>query len=151
MDAAGASFLLVDDNEVFLGLIEGMIQRAYPSAKISKATAGGQALSMLIENPVDVILLDYRLPDLDGVEVLAELRKNSVDSAVVIVTGEGDERLAAGDAGSGLGPAELAESARAAFEEVVRLDPGNGNARHNMGYCSRLAGRLDESVTILIV
>jgi PAS domain S-box-containing protein len=95
MDAAGASFLLVDDNEVFLGLIEGMIQRAYPSAKISKATAGGQALSMLIENPVDVILLDYRLPDLDGVEVLAELRKNSVDSAVVIVTGEGDERLAA--------------------------------------------------------
>lgn len=60
-----------------------------------------------------------------------------------------DERLAAGDAGSGLGPAELAESARAAFEEVVRLDPGNGNARHNMGYCSRLAGRLDESVTIL--
>ncbi|MCP4810744.1 MAG: response regulator, partial [Proteobacteria bacterium] len=95
MDASGASFLLVDDNEVFLGLIKGMISRAYPSADIRTATEGGQALSMLVGQPVDVVLLDYRLPDLDGVEVLAELKKNSVDSAVVIVTGEGDERLAA--------------------------------------------------------
>ncbi len=95
MDAAGATFLLVDDNEVFLGLMADLIRRAYPSASIALATTGGQALSMLVEQPYDVVLLDYRLPDLDGVEVLAELRKNSVPSAVVIVTGEGDERLAA--------------------------------------------------------
>jgi PAS domain S-box-containing protein len=95
MDTSNASFLLVDDNEVFLELIAGMIQRAYPAATIARATTGGAALSMLVERPYDVVLLDYRLPDLDGVEVLAELRKNSVPSAVVIVTGEGDERLAA--------------------------------------------------------
>lgn len=95
MDAAGATFLLVDDNEVFLGLLEAMIRRAYPSAEISRATEGGQALTKMAASPFDVCLLDYRLPDLDGVEVLAELKKNSIDTAVVIVTGEGDERLAA--------------------------------------------------------
>ena len=95
MDTSGAAFLLVDDNEVFLGLLADMIHRAYPAAQISRATTGEQALSMMVAEPFDVVLLDYRLPDLDGVEVLAELRKNSIQSAVVIVTGEGDERLAA--------------------------------------------------------
>ncbi len=42
-----------------------------------------------------------------------------------------------------------AEDARRAFAAAVELEPGSGNARHNLGYATRLAGRPAESVTIL--
>ena len=93
--AQGASFLLVDDNEPFLKLLGSFVERHYPDAAIGRATTGEQALDQLIQGTWDVVLLDYRLPDVDGLEVLAEIRKHQVDTAVVMVTGEGDERLAA--------------------------------------------------------
>ena len=44
---------------------------------------------------------------------------------------------------------EHADAARVAFEAAVRLDPTSGNARHNLGYSARLAGKLTESVQVL--
>ncbi|MCP4871025.1 MAG: response regulator [Proteobacteria bacterium] len=89
------SFLLVDDNADFLGLIEPMVRERYPDARIERAETGELALNTLVHSSFDVLLLDYRLPDFDGIEVLGEIRKHLVDVAVVMVTGEGDERLAA--------------------------------------------------------
>jgi len=91
----GRSFLVVDDNQGFLELIESFIFRNYDQAEVGTASRGEEALSKLIAGSWDVVLLDYRLPDFDGIEVLAEIRKRTVDTAVVMVTGEGDERLAA--------------------------------------------------------
>ena len=93
--AQGVSFLLVDDNEAFLGLLSSFVRRHYPDCHLGLAATGEQALQQLISGDWDVVLLDYRLPDVDGLEVLAEIRKRQVDTAVVMVTGEGDERLAA--------------------------------------------------------
>jgi len=87
--------LLVDDNAMFLQLIEPIVARVLPDAEIQRAHTGEEALDYLLAEPWDLVLLDYRLPDLDGVEVLAEIRKRALDCAVVISTGEGDEQLAA--------------------------------------------------------
>jgi PAS domain S-box-containing protein len=95
IDGAAASFLLVDDNEPFLELLEAFVLRHYPKARVARATTGEQALDRLSAGPFDVVLLDYRLPDFDGLEVLGEIRSRLTDVAVVMVTGEGDERLAA--------------------------------------------------------
>ncbi|MEE2828109.1 MAG: ATP-binding protein [Myxococcota bacterium] len=93
--ASARSFLIVDDNQGFLDLIENFILRHYPSAEVGVASRGEEALNKLASQDWDVVLLDYRLPDFDGLEVLAEIRKRLVDVAVVVITGEGDERLAA--------------------------------------------------------
>ena len=95
IDGADASFLLVDDNEPFLELLEAFILRNYPQARVVRAVTGEQALEQLASSAFDVVLLDYRLPDFDGLEVLGEIRSRLTDVAVVMVTGEGDERLAA--------------------------------------------------------
>lgn len=89
------SFLVVDDNHGFLELIESFILRNYRGATVEVASRGEEALSKLDERPWDVVLLDYQLPDVDGVEVLGEIRKRKLDVAVIMITGEGDERLAA--------------------------------------------------------
>jgi len=91
----GRSFLVVDDNQGFLELIESFIVRNYPDSFVGAASGGEEALSKLEERGWDVVLLDYLLPDFDGVEVLGEIRKRKKDVAVIMVTGEGDERLAA--------------------------------------------------------
>jgi PAS domain S-box-containing protein len=88
-------FLLVDDNTGFLDLTAGLLSRLYPQAHIERTTSGDAALRLLHEQRWDLMLLDYRLPDLDGVEVLAEVRKAGIDVAVIMVTGEGDQELAA--------------------------------------------------------
>lgn len=89
------AFLVVDDNRGFLDLTRGLIRRSYEDARVATVTNGNDALELLLSEPWDVLLLDYRLPDIDGVEVLAEVRKRDLDVAVVMVTGEGDEQLAA--------------------------------------------------------
>ena len=89
------SFLVVDDNQGFLELIESFILRNYPGAFVDSACGGEEGLRMLEERDWDVMLLDYLLPDFDGVEVLGEVRKRKNDVAVIVITGEGDERLAA--------------------------------------------------------
>jgi signal transduction histidine kinase/DNA-binding response OmpR family regulator len=89
------ALLVVDDNRGFVDLTSALIRRSYPNARLGTAHLGAEALELLRQQPWDVMLLDYRLPDIDGVEVLAEVRNRGIDVAVVMVTGEGDQELAA--------------------------------------------------------
>ncbi|OCQ89948.1 hypothetical protein BCD64_18585 [Nostoc sp. MBR 210] len=65
------------------------------SYNIWEATLGSQGLELCQQQP-DVILLDYRLPDLDGLEFLAQLQASSpqLDLPVIMVTGQGSEAIA---------------------------------------------------------
>ncbi len=89
------AFLIVDDNRGFLDLTAGLIGRSYPGARIGRAGTGEAALEHLLGSTWDVLLLDYRLPDIDGIEILAEVQARGIDVAVIMVTGEGDQELAA--------------------------------------------------------
>jgi len=93
--AGAPAFLIVDDNRGFVDLTAGLISREYPGSRVEKAGTGEDALRHLIGSSWDVLVLDYRLPDIDGVEVLAEIRNRGIDVAVIMVTGEGDQELAA--------------------------------------------------------
>ncbi len=95
MSGEGPSILVVDDDPVFVRMTCQLLQRDYPSALVAGEGTGIAALERLEAQDWDLVLLDYRLPDLDGLEVLAEVRKRIVDVAVVVITGEGDEALAA--------------------------------------------------------
>jgi PAS domain S-box-containing protein len=65
------------------------------SYTIFEAELGRQGLDLWQKHQPDVVLLDYRLPDLDGLEILRELREVSKKSClpVIIVSGEGNESL----------------------------------------------------------
>ena len=89
------SILIVDDDHTFVKLVATIVAASYPQAQIGRANSGAEAIDVLHTQPWDVVLLDYGLPDIDGLEVLAEIRKQFIDVAVVMITGEGDERLAA--------------------------------------------------------
>jgi len=70
------SILLVDDDRDFVRLMRRMLQDPVRRYQVSAVHTGQQALDKLGEGLPDLVLLDLKLPDLDGNEVLARIRAN---------------------------------------------------------------------------
>ena len=80
-----ANILIVDDEEVVrlshLRSLEGT------DCNARAAEDGRQAIQVMEQHPFDVVLLDLRMPDLDGMEVLKTIKQRWPDSEVVVITG----------------------------------------------------------------
>lgn len=79
--------LIVDDEVEFASTIVTRLKLR--SFVASMANSGTDALAAVEEEQPDVLLLDLKMPDLDGLEVLASLKENYPDLAVIILTGHG--------------------------------------------------------------
>ncbi len=80
---AKATVLVVDDEQLIRwSLVERLSQDGY---RTLEAETGAEALDQFGEG-VDLVLLDYRLPDTDGLQVLKELRRRDPDTLVILLT-----------------------------------------------------------------
>lgn len=83
------SVLLVDDEPLIRwSLAETLSDRGYSVLEAGDGRGAVEALTTSIA-PIDVIMLDYRLPDLNGLQVLARIRSLSPASRVVLMTAYG--------------------------------------------------------------
>ena len=82
---ATAKILVVDDDEV----VRLSHQRSLRDARctVTAAADGARALSAMEQEPADVVLLDLRMPGLDGMSVLKQLKQRWPASEVVVITG----------------------------------------------------------------
>lgn len=88
MSKEDIKILLVDDEKQFVDtLAERLAMRGF-SARV--AYDGPQALKA-VEEPTDVIVLDLRMPGMDGFEVLRSVKKSSPQVQVIILTGHGGD------------------------------------------------------------
>jgi signal transduction histidine kinase len=62
--------------------------------RVSVARSSGQALVMLGEASFDLVLTDLRMPDINALELLRELRRRGLAVPIIVVTGRGDELAA---------------------------------------------------------
>lgn len=84
-----ARLLIVDDNAVDRERIRRFLGEAHLT---TEAATGTEALVRASESDTECVLLDYRLPDRDGIELIEELV--GLGLSVVMLTGQGDERIA---------------------------------------------------------
>jgi two-component system response regulator AtoC len=83
-----AHILIVDDQESIRHFIEkAMLDEGY---QVSTAGEGREALTLVSENLPDLVLLDLRLPDTHGLDVLKKLKEDDPDLQVIIMTAFGD-------------------------------------------------------------
>ncbi|QHQ63589.1 response regulator [Anaerocolumna sedimenticola] len=85
------SILAVDDEEHILELLAYNLER--DGYHVIKAETGEDALDILEKEKVDIVLLDWMLPGIDGIEVLRRIRANKVlrTLPVIFLTAKGDE------------------------------------------------------------
>jgi signal transduction histidine kinase len=84
--AERANVLVVDDD---LGPRESMRMILKPLHNVFTAEDGVTALRMIDERPIDLVTLDLKMPGMQGIEVLKEIKKNNPQIEVIIVTGFG--------------------------------------------------------------
>lgn len=83
--APNARILVVDDTAMNLTVIEGLLKRTL--VRIDTATSGFECLEKLKENSYDIVFLDHRMPEMDGIETLERIQKEKLikdDSTPVI-------------------------------------------------------------------
>jgi len=80
--------LLVDDEVEFASaLAERLQMRNYD---VRTASNGLEAMALFHESPPDVVLLDLRIPGMDGLEILSNIKKFDPSIEVLMLTGHGD-------------------------------------------------------------
>jgi DNA-binding NtrC family response regulator len=77
--------LIVDDEERFRSTMKKFLSVHGLQANV--AGSGREALQELTANPYDIVILDVRMPQMGGVEVLSEIKKIDPDIEVIIMTG----------------------------------------------------------------
>lgn len=88
------NILLVEDNADQRELTIEALSERMANARVMEAENGPSALEILRNNTVDVIILDYSLPGMNGLEVLREINLIDSNTPVIMVTGQGDETIA---------------------------------------------------------
>ncbi len=118
-----ATVLIVDDEEAILTLLRYNLEKE--GFKVMATGDGAEALTMVKERRPDIIVLDWMLPGLSGVEVCERLRGNDDTKGIPIIMlsarGEENDRVRGLDAGADdymvkpFSPSELAARIRAVF------------------------------------
>jgi|SRR5580658_930023 two-component system chemotaxis response regulator CheY len=86
--------LIVDDSSVMRKIVErSLLQAGLEMSQVFQAGNGAEALAVLEENRVDLILCDINMPVMDGLEFIKRLPEveNAKDVPVVMITTEGSE------------------------------------------------------------
>ena len=78
--------LFVDDEAAFREVVEP--QLTSEGFNVTCASNGAEALTHLKKGQFDVVLLDYHMPDMNGVEVLQRMKELNIRTRVVMLTGE---------------------------------------------------------------
>jgi len=90
------SVLFVDDEPVLVDIGRLFLKRA-GDFSVTGVLSGQEAVRLLQENTYDVIISDYQMPGMNGIELLRFVRKQCGDIPFILFTGRGDEAIA-GDA-----------------------------------------------------
>ena len=86
--------LLIDDDQVDRMAVRRALKKAGLEVELVEATDAQTAIATLKDTSFDCILLDYLLPDRDGLDLLKELSSIGIEAPLIVLTGQGDEQIA---------------------------------------------------------
>jgi CheY-like chemotaxis protein len=141
--ANDVKLLLVDDNPMVLGMLQHALA---PFARVVSATDSADALLKAVDDPPDLVVCDYRMPGMDGRQLVEKLKSRPATanfSAVLMASrADIDERLSPQDAADDYlaKPFFLKEATRRikrtvdriALEKMAKTAPSDGVVRGNL-------------------
>ena len=89
---AGEIVLVLEDNRDMRAFVRTVLQDY--GFRVNEASTGWKALQLAESSPPDVLLLDWQLPDISGLDVLRGLRAGKCQAPAILMTAFGSEELA---------------------------------------------------------
>ncbi len=89
------NILLIEDDQIDRMSFQRYLKKTDLLCNVDECVLGKPCLDKFKEGDFDIVFLDYNLPDINGLDLLEGLLKIDPNSSVVLMTGEGDELLAA--------------------------------------------------------
>ena len=84
---ARATLLLVDDDPLIRGSLGEVLKIA--GYDVIQASSGAEALQILPKADVDLVITDFNMPEVNGLELLSEIKRQKPEVPVILVTGYG--------------------------------------------------------------
>ena len=137
--------LLADDTELIReGLKSMLLQLPNPAIcpEIRTACNGAEALSLMREHPVDLLITDIRMPDVDGIELMRQCRSQWANTSIVVISGYDDFKYAQQAIEYGASAYLLKPVDKQELYRVVEKAWQSANARRATIVCELLAGRI---------
>ena len=96
--------LVVDDEHLFVEMVEAMLAADPLIDVVARAHNGREAVERALELQPDLTLMDLAMPEVDGIQAIAEIRAANPDACILVLTGGNnpadiDEARKAGAAG----------------------------------------------------
>jgi two-component system, LuxR family, response regulator FixJ len=91
--AAKQTICVVDDDVGVLSSLRFLLETDGFSVRTFRS--GGAALSAPYTDNVDCFVIDYKMPDINGIDLVGRLRNRGIDAPVVLITGYPDKNIAA--------------------------------------------------------
>ena len=96
--------LVVDDEQLFVEMVEAMLATEPLIDVVAHAYNGREAVNRALEVDPDVTLMDLAMPEVDGIQAIAQIRAADPDACILVLTGGNnpadiDEARKAGAAG----------------------------------------------------
>lgn len=88
------NILFVDDDVDMLKQAEIMLSKKDDEFNIETAISGEEGLDLLSKDDFDIIITDYMMPSMDGIEFLKNIRDRGIEIPLIILTAAGDEEVA---------------------------------------------------------
>lgn len=98
--------LITDDSKTILRILDGLIKQKYPLAKIDTALDGIIAYNYIRNNTYDLIITDWNMPNLNGLELVKRIRADKITTPIWMITTEG-------------GKSEVVEALRAGVNNYI--------------------------------
>jgi diguanylate cyclase (GGDEF)-like protein/PAS domain S-box-containing protein len=99
-----AKIVIIDDRSTNRAIYSRLVQSVNPAVRFATFADAPAALSWLLENGVDLVITDYKMPDLNGAELVRKIRKHApnaeVPALVITAYQNRDFRVAALEAGA---------------------------------------------------
>ena len=86
--------VIIEDEEAHFSLMKRAISREYPYASVHHFQDATSCLERLDQINPTVIITDYLMPGMNGIEFLEVLNQRDIDIPVIIITGQGNETIA---------------------------------------------------------
>jgi CheY-like chemotaxis protein len=89
--ASRHKLLLLDDDEQMLELYQNLLRQLPSEPEVTVSSSGARAIGLLESEPFSLLITDLRMPKMDGLQVLAIVRRKYPQLRIIVLTGVLDE------------------------------------------------------------